>query len=331
VTVQRSFGGALVTDPVTGVLRRRFVDGRVSHPDGGMSRSYAAAGGAAGGAPAAAYLLGSQVGVPTGTTLTPTVGLPAADASENYLLTHPVGGATADRPVSVWENRSWSSTLTVTPPAGETYLFRNCQFENTADNWCVEIVDTNYTPDQMVPLAIFDRCTFDGNDTCGRALLAGCVWLVDCHLTGAEDAWGGGYYSVAIGTNYIPTTDGGFDPHQDGVQLAGIGDMTMYRCFASGGTDPASNAGLRLGTDFSAIANVELIETTFDGGGWSLQVRGDPGDRGVTALTVAGCRWTGSAPKGAAGFGPVDFEQVTGVTWTDNRFLGDDVEIPVPA
>jgi hypothetical protein len=282
-------------------------------------------------APSAAFTAGSQVGVPTGTSLTPTVGLPAADATEQLVLVHPMTGQVAVRTVSVWRRRSWTgSQFQITPPSGATYLFDECSFENTADNLVVDVIDTNYTPDQMVPLAVFRRCQLDGNDSCGRAMTAGCVWLIGCHLTGTEDAWGGAYHSVAIESNFLPTTDGGVDPHQDGVQVAGIGDLTMFRCFTSAGTDPASNSAVRLGTDFSAIANVELVACTFDRGGYSLQVRGDAGNRGVTALTVQDCRWTGSSPKGLAGFGATDFEQVTGVTWTNNRFLGDNAVVPSP-
>lgn len=332
MTVQRGFGAGFVAEPATGGLGRRLVGARMASPDGRL-RSYAApAAAAAAGAPLAPYSLGSQVGVPTGTTLTPSVSLGSPDAVESLTLTHPITGAVANLTnVQVWRNRSWSSTVTATPASGVTYLFDGCRFENTADNFCVDIVDTNFTPDPMLPLAVFRDCDFDGNDSCGRCLVGGCLWLIRCHLTGTEDAWGGGYYSVAMNSNFIPTDDGGVDPHQDGVQVAGIGSLAMYRCWTSAGDDPIANSAVRLGTDFSAIANVHLKECTFDRGGYSLQVRGDAGDRGVTNLTVEDCRWTGSSPKGLAGFGPTDFEQVTGVTWSGNKFLGDDAVVPQPA
>lgn len=277
-------------------------------------------------APTGPYAVGTAVGVPTGTTLTATSGLPAADAVETYTITHPVTGASSVLTVSVWRNRHWTSTLTATPPLGATYLFENCLFENTLDNWCVEVGDANYTPNQMVPLAVFDRCTFDGNDSCGRALLAGCTWVIDCHLTGAEDAWGGGYHSVAIRSNFIPTNDGGIDPHQDGIQIAGIGDFTGWQCWMTAGTDPAANSGFRAGTDFSAIANVGLYYCTLSRGGYSLQVRGDAGGRGVTGFRAVGCRWVPDA-----GFGPVDFEQATIAEWVDNAYTnGTPIPNPVP-
>src|ERR1044071_3602955 len=56
--------------------------------------------------PTAAYTLGVDVGVPTGTTLTPTTGLPAADDTTTFTITHPVTEETADLAVSKWSARS---------------------------------------------------------------------------------------------------------------------------------------------------------------------------------------------------------------------------------
>lgn len=282
-------------------------------------------------APTAAFTVGTQVGVPTGTSLTNTSGLPAADSSETYVITHPITGASSSRSVSVWSNRRWTSTLTVTPGSGATYLFRNCQFENTSDNWCVEVVDTNGTNDLMQPLVVFDHCTFTGNDTTGKCLLAGYTWIVSCDLSHAEDAWSGLYWSVAKDSNFVASTDGGLDPHQDGLQCAGIGQCVVYHCWCSAGTDSGANSALRLGTEFSAVTGVFIHYCGLDDGGYTLQCRGDSGAGNIGTLSVVGCRWTGSAPNGNAAFGPADFVEVDGpLTWSDNKFIGDGSSIASP-
>lgn len=279
-------------------------------------------------APEQAYEVGVDVGPPTGTPLTATTGLPAADGSETYRITHPGTGETADLDVSVWENRSWSSVLELGgglgPDLGETYLFRNCLFSSTADFRAVEVLDTNATPGQMLPLVIFDHCTITGNDVLARGLVGGALWLIDCHVTGGEDAWGGAYWSVAIRSNIIATTDGNpEDPHQDGVQIAGIGDSTFYRCWHDAGPDPITNSAFRAGTDFSAIADVALLYCTLNRGGYNLQLRGDRNGHGITGMTVRGCRF------GTSGFGPVDSVDVTYTEWSDNAYLdGEPIASP---
>ncbi len=281
-------------------------------------------------APLAPFALGTEVGVPTGTVLTPTVGLPAADAIETFTITHPVTLASAELTVSVWENRSWNATLTVTPPLGATYLFRNCYFENASDNWCVEVDETNATLDVMLPLAIFDHCQFNGTDTCGRAALAPFTWMYDCHVANGEDAWGGAVYSVGIRCNVIAATDGQVDPHSDGIQISGAGRMTMYQCFISAGDEPDANSALRVGTEFSAVAIVLLYYCGFDRGGDTINFRGDAGAGDITGVEVVGCRWTGLPPKGLAGFNAAFALETTIDVWTDNAF-SDGTPIVSPA
>lgn len=278
--------------------------------------------------PPAAFTLGTQVGVPSGTVLTDVSGgsvlVGTADGTESLTLTHPVTGAQSVRTVSVWRRKRWTSTPVFKPASGATWLFDECEFDVELDNWCAEVDDTNSTSDIMQPLAVFRRCTFEGNSSTSRALLAGFSWVLNCHLHGTEDAWGGAYYSVAVGSNFIPTEDGGFDPHQDGVQIAGIGQCVLYHCFCSAGSDPIANSAVRLGTDFSRIENVGIYYSTLDHGGWTLQVRGERLGLGVDALSVVGCRWVDNN-----GFGPCDFEGVTNLTWIDNAYHGG-AAIPSP-
>ncbi len=268
-------------------------------------------------APTGPFSVGSEVGVPTGTSLTSTSGLPAADATETLTLTHPLTGATVDRTVSVWRRRRWATTMVATPPSGATYLFDECEFSVTSDNWTAEIVDTNATLDLMAPQAVFRRCTFDGNSSCGRSLLASFVWVIDCHVADSEDAWGGAAYSVATGTNFVAGDDGQFDPHADGVQNAGLGHTVLYHCWCSAGVEAGASQAVRFGTEFSAVENVRVYYCGLDRGGWTLQFRGDAGaGAGITDVHVVGCRWTPTS-----GFGPKDFEETTGVTWTDNALM----------
>lgn len=268
--------------------------------------------------------------MPTGTVLTPTTGLPAADATETYTITHPVTLVSEELTVSVWENRSWDATLTITAPLGETYLFRNCYFENASDNWCVEVAETNATLDVMLPLAIFDHCQFNGTDTCGRAALAPFTWMLDCHLANAEDAWGGPVYSVGIRCNIIGGTDGAVDPHPDGAQISGAGRTTMYMCYMSAGEFEGATAAFRAGTEFSAVAGVYLYYCGFDRGGDTVQFRGDAGAGDITEVQVVGCRWTGLPPKGLAGFTAAFAVETTIDLWTDNAF-SDGTPIVSPA
>lgn len=272
-------------------------------------------------APLAPFTLGTQVGVPTGTSLTTTSGgnvlVGTADATETLTLTHPITGVQEVREsVPVWRRRRWTSTPVFTPASGATWLFDECEFDVPLDNWCAEVVDTNATNNIMQPLCVFRRCTFDGNSSTGRALLAGYTWVIDSHLANCEDGMQGGYYSVVIGSNLIAGDDGQADPHSDGFQCAGIGRTVLYRSWCSAGTGPGASQAIRFGTEFSAVTDVKIYYCGIDRGGWSLQFRGDAGaGAGITDVTVVGCRWQDNA-----GFGPVDTENTTGFTWVDNKY-----------
>lgn len=274
-------------------------------------------------APSAPYVLGVQVGVPTGTVLTPTTGIPTPDATEDITITHPVSDETVIiTGCKVFRHRSWSATCNPHPLSGETYYFDECEFENTLDNFCVDLNDEFGRLDQMDPQLIFNRCSFNGNGTTGRSLNAAFSWVIQCDMRGTEDGWGGAVYSVGIASNIVADTDGGVDPHPDGVQISGAQDSTFSACWLSAGADPGANSAYRAGTDFSAISNVQLYDCALNNGGYNLQVRGDPGARGVVGVEVVRCVFDGS------GFGPADFEDVTDVTWTDNT---DPEGNPIPS
>ncbi|HYN95400.1 MAG TPA: hypothetical protein VES42_16250 [Pilimelia sp.] len=269
--------------------------------------------------------VGTEVGPPAGVSLTNTTGLPAADATESLTLVHPITGAVANLTVSVWRRRRWTEGITVTPPSGATYLFDECEWDLDAGNfWALESGETNASEDQMQPLIVLRRCTLNGNDTTARALSGGSFWVTRCHITGAEDAWQGPAYSVAMESNFLPTTDGQVDPHSDGIQMYDRGAATFYRCAISAGEGSGANNALRVGTEFGAVTGVDLLYCWLDGGAYTLAMRGDSGAGDITDVWVQGCRWS----PGPA-FGPTDFEQTTGVIWQDNAYL-DGTVIPSP-
>lgn len=277
-------------------------------------------------APLSAYTLGAEVGVPTGTTLIPSSGTGVNDGTEEITLTHPVSGELVVIEAIVFRNRSWSDTLTVNPGVGQTFLFENCLFANSADNWCVEVAEDNGRLDQMDPLAVFRHCTFDGQGSTGRALLGPFSWVEDSHLADAADAWQGGIYSVGVHSNIIGGDDGGPDPHADGFQTTGVGHTTLSRCWISAGTGPGASSALRVGTEFSASTALEVYHCGLDRGGFTVQLGGQDG-RHITGVTFVGNRWQDNA-----GFGPTDFVLVDApVVWEDNAYAdGTPIENPVP-
>lgn len=275
--------------------------------------------------PSEPYVLGVQVGVPTGTTLTATTGIPAPDAVEDWTIIHPVTQQTEIiTGVKVYRNRRWTTTIQPNPGVGETFGFDGCEFDVELDNFCVDVQETNGRLDQMDPLCIFRRCSFDGNNTTGRCLNGPFSWVEQCDLRQAEDGWGGAIYAVGIASNVVAGTDGSGDPHPDGVQISGSQDSTFSACWLSAGPVDGANSAYRAGTDFSAISNVQLYNCALRLGGYNLQVRGDPGDRGVDGVEVVNCVF------GLWGFGYADFEQVINVTWTNNTDInGNTLASPV--
>lgn len=277
-------------------------------------------------APLAPFAVGTEVGVSTGTTLTPSSGLGTNDGTTEITLTHPITGEVATLTATAFRNRHWNETLTVNPGVGQTYYFENCLFENNLDNWCVEVSETNGRTDQMSPLAVFDHCTFDGNDSCGRALLGPFTWVDSCHVANAADGWQGAIYAVGVDSNIIGGDDGSADPHADGWQITGVGRSTLYHCWVSAGTGPGASSAVRAGTEFSSIVGIDVHYCGIDLGGFAMQFVGaDP--RTITDVSVIGNRWMGNE-----GFGPTDFGQVIApVEWTDNAFVtGEFIPNPVP-
>lgn len=275
--------------------------------------------------PAQAYTLGTEVGVPTGTTLTDRSSLGAETGTGTYVITNPSTDESAELDVVIWEAIHFTQTITPRPDSGETYLFRNCSFEGQG-NWCVEVDNANHAvpPDIMLPLVIFDHCSFDGADATDKAMIGGYAWLIDSDMRGCEDGWAGWYYNAAIRSNLVGHGPSG-DDHADGAQCLDTGHSVFSQCWLSA-TGPGANAAFRLGTEGGgATIDVEVRYCAFDGGGWTVQSRGDSGGPDISDVRFIGNRWTRNAE-----FGPADFEETTGITWTDNAYLDDDEAIPSP-
>lgn len=282
----------------------------------------------AAGAPAAAYTLGGEVGVPTGTSLTPTSGLPAADAVETATLHDPDADVDAEiEDVQVWRARSWSDRITPAPGPGETFMFENCLFdvELGGDNFfAVDIDEGNARSDRMAPLVIFRHCTFRGTLT-HRVLHGGHCWVEHCDIDGTDDAFFRLAYSTCLYSNVVgySLAEGA---HADAMQESGPGQFLVYRSWVhvdgdSSPTGPA-NAAIRVGTENGASTNVNIVQNGLSGGSYTLQIRGDgPG--------IDGCRIVGNRFVDNAFNGPIDMAFVTNLTWQNNKFFGGE-EIPSP-
>lgn len=279
-------------------------------------------------APTAPFTLGTQVGVPTGTSLTTSSGLGTNDGTESLTLTHPVTGSQKTFDVTVYRRRKWTATIGPNPAAGAAYLFDECEFNVLSDNFVVDAdTATNGRSDIMWPLVVFRRCTFNGGDLTGTALVGGFLWVIDSHLTGCENGISGGYWTVVTGSNVIATTDSQPDPHADGLQVAGIGQTVVYHSWMDAGDDSASaNAPIRIGTEFSAVTNIDIRYTGLAGTQHGLQMRGDAGAGDISGVTVIGCRWADTPV-----YGYTDFAETTSVTWSDNATVGGTtIPNPVP-
>jgi hypothetical protein len=275
-------------------------------------------------APTAAFTRGTQVGVPTGTTLTSRSALGSPTSSETFTITHPVTAASVELTVSVWRHIRFTDTITPGPGAGVTYLFDECSFEGIG-NWCVEVDGTNGTTNVMQPLVVFNACNFDGGGvgTTDKCLIGGHCWVIDSDMRGAEDGWAGWYYCVGMGSNFV-AYGATIDLHSDGVQCLDIGRATFYHSWISAGTGPGASQAFRVGTEAGAAQDIGVHYCGIDRGGYAMQLRGDAGAGDITNVQVVGCRWTREHA-----FGPIDVVQTTGLTWTDNSFF-DGESIPSP-
>jgi hypothetical protein len=275
--------------------------------------------------PTAAYALGTEVGVPTGTSLTTRTSLGSPTATETYDLVHPITGQTSTINVSVWRHINFTQTITPQPGSGNHFRFDECSFTGQG-NWCVEVDQTGRTNDIMVPLAVFTSCSFDGGAGGGltsKCLLGGSAWVIDCDMRNAEDGWSGWYYNVGMNSNFLGL-GATIDLHSDGVQCTDTGHSVFYRSwFNTAG--PGASQSFRVGTEAGATDDVGVYYCGLDGGGYAMQFRGDSGAGDITNVTVIGCRWTTGHE-----FGPIDVEQTTGVTWSDNAYFdGTVIDSPV--
>lgn len=274
--------------------------------------------------PLAPFTLGEEVGVPTGTVLSDRATLGAPTATETFVITHPVTEATAELDVSVWRDIRFTGTITPNPAEGETYLFENCSFEG-AGNWCVEVDNSNGTPDVMLPLVVFNRCSFDGGSdgTTDKCMIGGYCWVIDSDMRGSEDAWAGWYYCVGMGSNFV-AHGATIELHSDGLQCLDTGRATFYQSWISAGVGPGASQAFRVGTEAGPAQDIDVRYCALDRGGYAMQFRGDSGAGDITNVTVIGCRWTRNHE-----FGPIDVEETTGVTWSDNAYFDGEV-IPSP-
>jgi len=274
--------------------------------------------------PTQAYTLGTAVGVPTGTTLTNRSSLGANTNTGTYTITNPETDETVELDVIIWEAIRFTQTITPKPELGEVYLFLDCSFEGQG-NWCVEVDNTNHAtpPDIMSPLVVFDHCSFDGDDATDKAMIGGYAWLVDSDMRNCEDGWAGWYYNAAIRSNLVGHGADEAD-HADGAQCLDTGHSVFSQCWLSA-TGPGANGAFRIGTEGGgASVDIAVLYCALDGGGWTVQSRGDSGGPDISDLRFVGNKWTRNAE-----FGPADFEETTDVTWEGNAYF-DGEEIPSP-
>lgn len=276
--------------------------------------------------PSSAFALGSVVGVPTGTTLTTRTSLGSANGgSETFDLLDRITSASATRNVTVYRGLRFTQTITTpTPAAGTSVLFEDCSFEGLGF-WNVEVNGSGGSTNVMEPLVIFNRCNFDGGGAGGtdKNMIGGYCWVIDCDMRGAEDAWAGWAFSRAIHSNF-EAYGADIDMHSDGVQCLDTGRSSFYHCWLSAGVGPGASQAFRVGTEGGAVQDVAVYYCGVDRGGYAMQFRGDAGAGDIANVQVVGCRWTRNHA-----FGPIDVEQTTGMTWTDNAYFDGEV-IPSP-
>lgn len=275
--------------------------------------------------PTSQFTRGVNVGVPSGTSLTTRTSLGSPTSSESYTITHPVTGATNTRTYSVYRNIRF--TQTITPAAGSPTTpirFDQCEFLGQGF-WNVEVNSTGRSSDIMTPLVVFTDCNFDGGAGGGltsKCLLGGACWVIRCDMRNSEDGWSGWFYNVGIESNFLGY-GATIDLHSDGVQSTDTGKSVFWRSFFQT-LGPGASQAFRVGTEAGAVDDVQVYYSGLDGGGYAMQFRGDSGAGDITNVIIIGNRWTR-----LASFGPKDFVETTGVTWSDNAFT-DGVVINYP-
>lgn len=233
--------------------------------------------------PTAAFTLGTEVGVPTGTSLTTRTSRGTNTSTGTYELVDPTGReATRTVNVLIWENIRFTGIdkMVAYPTSGtDVWLFRNCRWESTGTSRIVELDSETNPGDYMHPKTILENCEVDGSSLSGKALNGGNAWIINTDARLCEDGWAGAFCAVAIHSNFVANTlTGSPDPHADGIQHNGIGQTVIWNCWVNGGVVPgAASQGLRVGAEFGPNDNVTVAWCCVDAGagGYSLQVRGD--------------------------------------------------------
>jgi hypothetical protein len=270
-------------------------------------------------APLQKFALGSEVGAPSGVSLTATSGLPAADLTSTLTLTHPISGTQATRTVSVWRRRRWTSQLDLTPGSGVTYLFDECEFSNPSGFFCVDGSGATTTANQMAPSYVFRRCSFDGgsNGNTDKSYLGGHAWFLGCDLRGSVDGIAGdGSYLVIQDTNVEGYSGSDAGLHSDGLQVSETGNVTIYHSWISNGDGAGESSSIFFKAESATpMSNFQIYYTGIWEGAWGLQL--STTNANISSVDVRGCRWQ----VNPTWFGPVTFDGgVSGVTWIDNAF-----------
>lgn len=285
--------------------------------------------------PTGAFTEGTQVGVPTGTTLTTRTALGSPTSTGSYTLVDPRGiYDPVTVAVDIYEAIQFTTNRIVAHrTTGNVRLFRNCRFNIANETSMVECDEegTGGTSGYMTPRTIFERCTFDGDNSTGKALSGGNLWAIECHIADCEDGTQGPFSSVFNGCNIIGGTDGLTDPHADGFQLLGIGKTVVWNCYVSAGTIPgAASQALRIGAEFGGNDDVTIGWCRLDGGagGWTLQARGD--NNPTEDNTNIRVHDTVVLP---GGFGSVDFVESAVAQWErvySDSYGGTPIANPAP-
>lgn len=289
-------------------------------------------------APLAAFTLGTQVGVPTGTSLTSTSGsLPTQDSTTTFTRIDPITGtAVSLSGVKKWSNRQFTATVNGTVPTGEVWWFDKCLFSpNSNSFFCFDVDTPNGANSRLSPTLIFTQCTFGpgAGVTSDKALTSNRAWMEQCdvnrEISGqgrCEDGWISAVYCTIIESNIrcgiaANTTD----PHSDGLQITDTGGTAFYRTWLDGGPMTGAltgNAALRVATEFGGTSGIDLYYCGIGGkSGNNVQFRGDNGTNPspLTNVRFRGNRW---CSDGAAFL--YDFQQESGggtmiTEWSDNK------------
>lgn len=278
-------------------------------------------------APLAPYALGAVVGPPDGTTYTPTTGLGVNDGVESITITNKITGEQNTFDVTVFRHRHYTETVSPNPGNTAAYLFDECWFDVTGDNFVVDNDSiTSPRSDPMHPMVIYRKCLVDGHDSVGTGIVGGYFWAIDTDIRNCENGVNGAYYTVLDHCNITATTDGGVDSHSDGVQISGLGIADVYNCWLNGGhVSTDANSAMRIGTEFSASTDVRIYYSGLSCSEVGLQMRGDSGAGDITGVEVVGCRF-----EPGMRYGPVDSQETTIDVWTDNA-LFDGTIVAEPA